>query len=120
MLEQPLEHVCVCLRGRIVQVDGMSRVTAMRRNYQVPVHPESTRTSHSRRDVRLKAASVGVQRLNLGRQVGTVAVTPTGAVDEIVRPSHHEDVSGKVGSGLGRCDGSSESDYIDVAVVSRQ
>lgn len=120
MLGQPLEDVSVRLRGRVVQVDGMSRVPAIAMrigNHQLRIHRNRTSLEDSRRKVRLETSSIGVQRLDLGGQVGTVTDTPPGTVDEIVRAGDYEDVTGKVGSGLGRCDGSSERDY-DVGFVS--
>jgi hypothetical protein len=114
MLGQPLEDVSIRLRGRVVQVDGMSRVPAVTMrigNHQLQTHRNRTSLKDSRRKVRLEASSVGVQCLDLGGQVGTVTDTPPGTVDEIVRAGDYEDVTGKVGSGLRRCDGSSERDY---------
>lgn len=113
MLGQPLEDISVRLRGRVVQVDGMSRVPAIAMHigdHQLEIRCDRTTLVYSRRNVRLEASSVGVQCLDLGGQVSTVADTSPGAIDEIVRAGDYEDVTGKVGSGLGRCDRSSERD----------
>ena len=113
MLGQPLEDISVRLRGRVVQVDGMSRVPAIAMHigdHQLEIRCDRTTLVDSRRKVRLEASSVGVQCLDFGGQVGTVTDTPPGTVDEIVRAGDYEDVTGKVGSGLRRCDGSSERD----------
>lgn len=113
MLRQPLEDISVRLRGRVVQVNGMSRVPAIAMrigNHQLRIHRNRTSLKDSRRKVRLETSSVGVQCLYLGGQVGTVTDTPSGTVDEIVRAGDYEDVAGKVGSRLRRRDGSSERD----------
>jgi hypothetical protein len=113
MLGQPLEDVSIRLRGRVVQVDGMSRVPAIAMrigNHQLEIRCDRTTLVDSRRKVRLETSSVGVQCLDLGGQVSTVADTSPGAIDQIVRAGDYEDVTGKIGSGLGRCDRSSERD----------